>query len=700
MKIASILPYKENYTKNGAGAASLWIKDFMSFSRFRKDITVFGFTTKKDFLTKNYINIKINTFDPNFLSTTKRYSKKLLEKITEKNFDIIEIHNRPIMVKEFLKKINSKIILYFHNDPRNMKGSKTPKERLDLIQNVDKIVFISKWVKEKFFEGINNKFNNKTDIIYHSINKSKKFKKKKKQIIFVGKLNNSKGYDLYCAAIKIVLEKFKEWKAYSIGEEKRFQHYETHKNQINLGQLPHSAVLKTFEESEIAVLPSRWEEPFGRTSLEASSRGCATIISNKGGLPETTDHAIILNQLDVKNIVKEISYLILNNTRRKQLQKLSFSNIKHGLKQNSVKIDDMRSSLFPFSKVNFVRKNLRILNIYNLGQKLNHRLYNLSIGKKLTNGFIRNGHDVIEISDRDYIKQNKSLTIFNNQSKFDNYILETFKNYNPDLILFGHSEYITPELIMNFKNLNKDVIVSHWNEDPFLPNINNSNIIKLKKYLPFVDHTFITTDPNSIKSIKKNNHNLHFFMTPVDKNIECFDVFNLKPQNDLFYAMSHGVNRAKLKSGKIDDRVIFLNKLVLKLNDIKYDFYGYNKLEPIWGNEFYRALINSKMALNLSRGNPTKYYSSNRIASLVGNGLLVFVDEKIKFNNFFTDQEIVFYNSINDLSDKIKFYSKNDHLRKKIARNGKIKYFDLFNEKKIAKFFIDNSLGKKNINLI
>ena len=45
-----------------------------------------------------------------------------------------------------------------------------------------------------------------------------------------------------------------------------------------------------------------------------------------------------------------------------------------------------------------------------------------------------------------------------------------------------------------------------------------------------------------IKLSKKFNQNIHFFMTPVDKNIECFDVFKLKPENDVFYAMSHGVN--------------------------------------------------------------------------------------------------------------------------------------------------------------
>ena len=99
-----------------------------------------------------------------------------------------------------------------------------------------------------------------------------------------------------------------------------------------------------------------------------------------------------------------------------------------------------------------------------------------------------------------------------------------------------------------------------------------------------------------------------------------------------------------------------MNKLINKINGINYDFYGFENKDPIWGNEFYKSLINSKMGLNLSRGNPAKYYSSNRIASLVGNGLLTFVDKKTNLDDFFNKNEIIFYNGINDLADKIKFY--------------------------------------------
>ena len=129
------------------------------------------------------------------------------------------------------------------------------------------------------------------------------------------------------------------------------------------------------------------------------------------------------------------------------------------------------------------------------------------------------------------------------------------------------------------------------------------------------------------------------------------------------------------------------------MKNINYDFYGFKNKEPIWGNQFYMALINSKMGLNLSRGLPTKYYSSNRIASLIGNGLLTFVDKKTLLTDFFNKDEIISYNNVNDLSDKINFYKNNDKKRISIAKKGKQKYFKLFNELKITNYIINKSFG-------
>ncbi len=61
-----------------------------------------------------------------------------------------------------------------------------------------------------------------------------------------------------------------------------------------MGFLKHQKVLNIFTKTSIAVACSRWNEPLGRTGLEASSRGCAVIISNRGGLPETITNGIII----------------------------------------------------------------------------------------------------------------------------------------------------------------------------------------------------------------------------------------------------------------------------------------------------------------------------------------------------------------------------------------------------------------------
>ena len=696
MKIATILPYKENYTFSKAQAAAIWVCDFFKHSKFKETNYIFGNTATKDYLTKNYVNIDISNLKSKLSSTTKEYCRNIISKIKNENFEIIEIHNRPLIFNYIKKEINSKYILYFHNDPLSMNGSKTSSERLNLLINLDKIVFVSKWVQDRFFIDLDKKLSDKTEIVYPSVHKVNKIIKKEKKITFVGKLNTSKGYDLYKESIVKILDEFEDWKAYSIGDEDRERPIIEHKNHYELGFLKHKEVLKFLNKSEIAVVPSRWEEPFGRTALESSSRACATIISNRGGLPETTDHCVVLKNLNSKDLYKEIKKLIINNKLRKKIQYNGFKNIKHLVKNNSEFIDKIRDSLIQNFSLNYLRNKLRIINIYNTGQKNYHRLYNISLGKKFTNGFIRNGNDVLEISDRDFIRQNRNIFQTRNIDKFQDYLVKTSKNYNPDLIFFGHTQNILPDTIKEFKNLNENLIISQWNEDPVMKSLNYSkkNIQNITKYSNIVDHNFLTTHPSVIKKQKIKIKNLHFLFIPVDKNIECFDVSKKHPIKDLFYAMSHGVNRATLKKGKNDSRIHFLNNLIKKLENIDYDFYGFQNKEPIWGNEFYKALIGSKMGLNLSRGLPTKYYSSNRIASLMGNGLLTFVDRKTQLGDIFKKNEIIFYDSIEDLSKKIKFYKKNDNIRKKIASNGKRKYFKLFNESKITKYITDISTGK------
>ena len=133
MKIATILPYKENYTFSKAQAAAIWVCDFFKHSRFKDTNYIYGNTASHDYLTKNYINISINNLTSKFSSSTKEYCKNFVKISNKENFDIIEIHNRPLIFNFLKKEIKSKFILYFHNDPLSMNGSKSIDERINLI---------------------------------------------------------------------------------------------------------------------------------------------------------------------------------------------------------------------------------------------------------------------------------------------------------------------------------------------------------------------------------------------------------------------------------------------------------------------------------------------------------------------------------------------------------------------------------------
>ena len=88
----------------------------------------------------------------------------------------------------------------------------------------------------------------------------------------------------------------------------------------------HPNVLNIFKKSSIAVACSRWDELFGRTSLEASANGCAAIITDKGGLTETVTNGKILKKLSVKGLTNYIISLIKDPVTRRNLQELSIKN--------------------------------------------------------------------------------------------------------------------------------------------------------------------------------------------------------------------------------------------------------------------------------------------------------------------------------------------------------------------------------------
>ncbi len=101
-EIAIILPYKEIYSKNFAGAASIWINDYNKLSSLSKNTLIYGNLDKrKKPLTKNFKNLKITK---TAFSKTKKYISLFYKDYLKYKFKLIEIHNRPEYLNFLIKK--------------------------------------------------------------------------------------------------------------------------------------------------------------------------------------------------------------------------------------------------------------------------------------------------------------------------------------------------------------------------------------------------------------------------------------------------------------------------------------------------------------------------------------------------------------------------------------------------------------------
>jgi glycosyltransferase involved in cell wall biosynthesis len=697
MKISILLPYKENFSPEYPGAVSLFVNDTCKVSKYKKNITVYGSTTYAKTFKIKYVNIDLRNF---FISSqSKEYINKFIE-FERKDFsDLIEVHNRPYYLKFLSERLNRRqYTLFFHNDPLSMEGSKKIADRKFLLETCYRIVFNSNWSKNRFLEGLDNKYINseKLKVFFQSAEKSKIniLSHKKKWITFVGKLNKAKGYDIFGKSIIKVLNKNKNWRAKIVGDEKREKIDFNHPQIDKLGFLEHQHVLSLFKKTSIAVVCSRWDEPFGRTSLEAAANGCAVVISNKGGLPETITNAIILRDLSVGTLTKSINNLIDNNIERQKLQNLSINNfyLTHNYVSNL--IDAYRDEKFKKVFLFYTKKNkqrLRILHVTNFNERLDGRLF-FNTGRRINNGFIRLGHSVLGFSDRDIVKYYKSYKDFSGASTLNEKLKITCYNYRPDLIVLGHCDLISSQQLGELRDDYPNIKIAQWFLDPL--NEKGPDFERNKRRIldksESVDANFLTTSPTALKFLPKNIKN-YFIPNPVDESFETLNNFNEPCNVDVFFALSHGVHRGILKRGKNDDRNYFLRELYKKTENIKFDLYGLDKKQPIWADHYFKAISNAKMGLNLSRGEPIKYYSSDRIVQIIGNGLVTLIDEKTQYSDFFTNKEMVFYKNLDDLSSKIIKIANDDKFRKSIGKAGKEKYFKFFNSTAIANFIINKT---------
>ena len=122
-------------------------------------------------------------------------------------------------------------------------------------------------------------------------------------------------------------------------------------------------------------------------------------------------------------------------------------------------------------------KVFKIMHITNFNERFDGRLH-YNTGRRINNGFIRNGHNVFSISDRDILHNNKSIKDLSGKNSLQKKIVEAFSNFKPDIIVLGHADRVTNNTLSILKDINSNVKITQWFLDPLSKygpdHINNS----------------------------------------------------------------------------------------------------------------------------------------------------------------------------------------------------------------------------------
>ena len=177
-----ILPLKESFSDKDFGAVSIWVDYYLKNSKKNKEY-IFCKKLPKNYkyLNKNVIPITVK----NKFYTNQQYITNINYEIQRRKIKTLEIHNRPEYAYYLIKNNpDLKINLIFHNDPNTLRYSNNSEYKKFLLNKYNKIIFVSNWVKKRFFLNLNINHKNNVEVIYNFITPIKKFPKKKNYYFF------------------------------------------------------------------------------------------------------------------------------------------------------------------------------------------------------------------------------------------------------------------------------------------------------------------------------------------------------------------------------------------------------------------------------------------------------------------------------------------------------------------------------------
>lgn len=355
-QIAVLLPYKERFCREGAGAVALSVRDTLGRSRFIDRAHVFGRELDDPFLGFAY-----RGFEPAFAGLFGR-NVGLAERLCQNlhpTTRLIEIHNRPRLILYLRFRTRRRMLtLHLHNDPQSIELMKRTVTRSKILSLTSAVYCVSDFIRHRFVAGLQEGLE-RVHVIRNGVERTLDSPPEKENLIlYVGRLIEEKGVLPLLDALAMVLPERPTWRALIVGAgraggsssdayERRVEERADALRPMvrRTGFLPHDEVVHTFRRAAIAVVPSLWAEPISRTALEALANGCALIASPRGGLAEVVAGRGLAIEPTAETLASALATLIDNAERRKALQDLAWRDFPFSASAAAAAQDDVRARL-------------------------------------------------------------------------------------------------------------------------------------------------------------------------------------------------------------------------------------------------------------------------------------------------------------------------------------------------------------------
>jgi glycosyltransferase involved in cell wall biosynthesis len=332
--IAIILPRREKFARNQFGAVALTVESYLRHSANRPYTRVMGLAVDepRDAMCFRAVMPKYAWWRRKTLA----YAMGCATLLEVEPALHIDAHQR-IEIFEYLSRRfpDAAVSLWLHNDPQEMKAGRSVRRRRRILESAARVICVSSWIRGRFLEGLEGHPDRERAVVFpNPIEMKADISNGREQfILYVGRLRSEKGPHILARALLHVLPRLPEWRALFVGEGGgRGESYvaQLHDTVAPLGErvafagfLPNENIRELFARAAIAVVPSLWEEPFGRTALEALAGGCALVATLRGGLPEVVgDAAVPLIPETAERLATVLYELASSETLRRSLSGL------------------------------------------------------------------------------------------------------------------------------------------------------------------------------------------------------------------------------------------------------------------------------------------------------------------------------------------------------------------------------------------